>query len=240
MEYLSDKDAINMFSEILKFPTISGIGPTTGSYDLCAAWILEKCNAIGLNTFILPESLPNKPIVVAEWEGTDSTLPCILFNSHYDVVPVTEDAWNVPTFEGVLIDDKIYGRGAQDMKCVVVQYIVAFGRLKAIGHQPVRTLRLSFVPDEEIGGADGMGILLKSQWFNDKKIAIAFDEVCRLCNFVLNSPYISNSKFIFTSSLLQGLASEDNNFAVFYGERLPWWIKVKCYFSCEICIYLLL
>ena len=25
---------------------------------------------------------------------------------------------------------------------------------------------------------------------------------------------------------LQGLASEGDDYAVFYGERLPWWIKV--------------
>ena len=55
--------------------------------------------------------------------------------------------------------------GPQDMKCVCVQYLVALDRLRRAGYIPHRTLRLSFVPDEEIGGKDGMGVLLDSDWY---------------------------------------------------------------------------
>ena len=147
----------------------------------------------------LEESIPNKPIVVGTIIGTDPSLPCLLLNSHYDVVPVVDEDWSVPAFDGLRKDGKIYGRGAQDMKCVVVGYIVALKTLLAKGFQPTRTINLSFVPDEEIGGADGMQVLIESQWFKQLNIGLALDE---------------------------GLASEDEYYSVFYGERLPWWIRV--------------
>lgn len=62
------------------------------------------------------------------------------------------------------------------MKSVCAQYIVAITTLIHSGYVPTRTCRLSFVPDEEISGQHGMGILLNSEWFKQRRVAIAFDE----------------------------------------------------------------
>jgi len=120
--------------------------------------------------------------------------------SHYDVVPTIDEYWNVPAFEGLRKDGNIYGRGAQDMKSVCIQYLTAISKLKASGFLPLRTICLSFVPDEEVSGVDGMRILLTSKWFSSLSIGLALDE---------------------------GLANESDKYSVFYGERLPWWIKVS-------------
>ena len=85
-------------------------------------------------------------------------------------------------------------------KSVCIQYITAIATLKELRYQPVRTILVSFVPDEEIGGVDGMGVLLSSAWFKAQNIGCALDE---------------------------GLASEDDDFSIFYGERLPCWIHVE-------------
>jgi acetylornithine deacetylase/succinyl-diaminopimelate desuccinylase-like protein len=81
----------------------------------------------------------------------------ILLNSHYDVVPVMKEHWTMPAFEGKITDvggeQRLYGRGAQDMKPVCIQYIVAISRLVAAGVVPRRDVHLSFVPDEETGGS---------------------------------------------------------------------------------------
>lgn len=197
-----DEEAIELFKEILKFETISSKGPINNSYNLCGEWIQKQLQKLNLKVNILEESKENKPIIVAEWEGSNQLLSCIFLNSHYDVVPIIESSWNFPPFEGYLHDGKIYGRGTQDMKCVVIQYIIAIKRLKESGYIPLRTIRLSFVPDEEIGGIDGMKVLMGSKWFSEKSIAIALDE---------------------------GLASEDEHYSIFYGERLPWWLNVSYY-----------
>lgn len=191
--------AIEDFLSLLRFETVSGNGPLNDSYNKCGKWLTHTLNALGMdNVQTLPESLTNKPIIVATWRGT-SDLPAILLNSHYDVVPIMIEHWTVPAWEGFRKDSRIYGRGAQDMKCVCAQYLVALRKLKAVGFRPVRTIHISYVPDEEIGGSGGMGILLQSDWYSDIKIDLALDE---------------------------GLASEDGDYSVFYGERLPWWVKV--------------
>jgi aminoacylase len=69
------------------------------------------------------------------------------------------------------------------MKCVCIQYLIALQRLRlqqgeeGADWRPLRTVRLAWVPDEEIGGADGMGVLLGSCWFKQVTIGIALDEV---------------------------------------------------------------
>ena len=55
--------------------------------------------------------------------------------------------------------------GSQDMKCVCCQYLEALRRLVSSGWQPLRTIYLTFVPDEEIGGTEGMGLLLNTPEF---------------------------------------------------------------------------
>lgn len=49
-------------------------------------------------------------------EGSDPTLKPFLLCSHLDVVPIEEDKWTVPAFEGFVKDGFIYGRGSLDVK----------------------------------------------------------------------------------------------------------------------------
>ena len=89
------------------------------------------------------------------------------------------------------------------MKCVFVQYLEALRRLRARpgGWSPLRTIHLTFVPDEEIGGADGMGAFLRTPDFEAlQPIALALDE---------------------------GLSNPREAFTAFYGERTPWWLLVR-------------
>jgi aminoacylase len=194
------EESIQLFQKLIQYPTVSNSAVLDGSYNQCADFLLTELKSIGFEALIVPESITNKPIVVGTWEGSSPTLPGILLNSHYDVVPVALDLWTVPAFDGLRKDGKIYGRGSQDMKCVCAQYIVALKKLKSLGYQPTRTIYISFVPDEEIGGQEGMNILTESVWFKSISIDLALDE---------------------------GLANTGENFTVFYGERLPWWIHVK-------------
>ena len=50
----------------------------------------------------------------------------LLFDGHIDTVPVTDDTqWTFPPFSGVIDDEKIYGRGASDMKGAVAAFVCA-------------------------------------------------------------------------------------------------------------------
>ncbi len=82
-----------------------------------------------------------------------------------------------------------------------IQYIEAIRKLYVSkpDFSPTRSIYLTFVPDEEVGGT-GMAAFLSSKLYKSLPgIALALDE---------------------------GLASTNDTYSVFYGERLPWWVEV--------------
>ncbi|KAK4340532.1 hypothetical protein RND71_041994 [Anisodus tanguticus] len=148
------------------------------------------------------EFVKGKPLILLKWAGKDPTLPSILLNSHTDVVPSEHHKWTHPPFSAHLdsTTGNIFARGSQDRKCVSLQYLEAIRKLKASGFRPLRTVYLSFVPDEEIGGNDGAAKFADSDVFAKMNVGIVLDE---------------------------GLASPTDNYRAFYGERSPWWLVVK-------------
>lgn len=108
-------------------------------------------------------------------------------------------------------DGFIVGRGTQDMKCVCVQYVEAISMLMGKGFKPRRTVYLTFVPDEEIGGSEGFGAFLETKTFADMQpIAFALDEG------------LANPTNAYTGTVYY--IGNCNGGIVFYGERTPWWI----------------
>ncbi|KAL1461797.1 hypothetical protein WDU94_013668 [Cyamophila willieti] len=62
------------------------------------------------------------------------------------------------------------------MKCVGIQYLETIRRFIEDGKRLKRSIHVSFVPDEEIGGKEGMGLFVKSDEFKKLNIGCAFDE----------------------------------------------------------------
>ncbi|VVD03385.1 unnamed protein product [Leptidea sinapis] len=189
--------AVANFVEYLKIPSVQ---PNV-NYDECVNFLKKQAKQLDL-LFKVYELVPKKPIVVLTWPGKKPSMKSILLNSHMDVVPVFEESWTYPPFSGhVDKEGKIYARGSQDMKCVGIQYIEAVRKLKQQGVTLKRTLHLSFVPDEEIGGVDGMEKFVHTAEFKALNVDFALDE---------------------------GMANPDEEFIVFYGERSIWQIHVHC------------
>jgi aminoacylase len=144
--------AIERLCQIIQFPTVSSIAAESGDYRRCAEWLLEQLRDICLfdEVFFLTEAPYDSPVVVAKWKGYDESLPIILLNSHYDVVPADDTQWTVPPFRAIRKNGKIYGRGTQDMKCVCIQYIEGVRKIHATdpNWKPLRNVFLTFVPDE--------------------------------------------------------------------------------------------
>ncbi len=101
------------------------------------------------------ETAPNREVMVSRLKGDGSKRPIMLCN-HTDVVPVESQYWEMPAFEGIIKDGRVYGRGAVDMKGCGVMQLIAFLLLKREGLPLKRDVVFCAVPDEEAGSTWGM------------------------------------------------------------------------------------
>jgi succinyl-diaminopimelate desuccinylase len=95
--------------------------------------------------------------------GTEK--PNLVFAGHTDVVPPgDEKAWQHPPFAGEITGDKLYGRGAVDMKGGIACFVAAaLEHLAAHGGKPKRgSIALLITGDEESVAVNGTVKLL--QW----------------------------------------------------------------------------
>ncbi len=84
------------------------------------------------------------------WKGHSSDKPLVLM-SHQDVVPA-EGEWLHPPFSGLIVDGKVWGRGASDTKCSVMAFFQAVEELLAEGFVPEQDVYLSSSCTEEWAG----------------------------------------------------------------------------------------
>lgn len=104
------------------------------------------------------EIQPEREALVARLRG-DGTKGALMLCNHTDVVPVEEEYWDVPAFEGIVKDGRIYGRGTVDMKGCGVMQLITMLLLRREGVPLKRDIVFCAVPDEEAGSEWGMGWL---------------------------------------------------------------------------------
>jgi len=111
---------------------------------------------LGLRTDIVATD-PAKPNVLATLPGTgDRTL---LYNGHLDTVPFDADEWRFDPL-GERDGDRLYGRGATDMKGPLAAMLHAAEAFVESGADPPVDLAFAVVSDEETGGAAGVETVL--------------------------------------------------------------------------------
>ncbi|KAF7094390.1 hypothetical protein CFC21_096699 [Triticum aestivum] len=172
-------------------------------YAGAAAFLLPYAASLGLSSKTLHFSpCKSKPLLLLTWPGTDPSLPSILLNSHLDSVPAEPEHWIHPPYAAHHdpATGRVYARGAQDDKCLPIQYLEAIRGLQAAGFAPARTVHVSLVPDEEIGGEDGHEKFVQSEEFRALNVGFMLDE---------------------------GQASLTDVYRVFYADRLVWKLIVK-------------
>jgi acetylornithine deacetylase/succinyl-diaminopimelate desuccinylase-like protein len=98
-----------------------------------------------------PLELPGTaPVLLGEIPAPDGA-PTVLLYSHYDVVPVGDEAkWETPPFEATERDGAIYGRGAADTKSNILMHV---GALRAWEGKPPVGIKVVIEGMEEVGSA---------------------------------------------------------------------------------------
>lgn len=85
--------------------------------------------------------------------GDELELEAVQLIAHQDVVPVvsgTEDEWVHDAFSGHVDDEWVWGRGALDIKDMLMAELEATEYLLSKGLRPRRTIYLAFGEDEEV------------------------------------------------------------------------------------------
>ena len=94
--------------------------------------------------------LPDRALLF-RWKGECDASPAIMM-AHYDVVPVNEEAWDVPPFEAILKDGCVWGRGTLDTKVTFGSILFSAEHLIAQGFCPKNDLFFAFSGGEEVNG----------------------------------------------------------------------------------------
>ncbi|MGB3278382.1 MAG: acetylornithine deacetylase/succinyl-diaminopimelate desuccinylase family protein, partial [Pseudorhodobacter sp.] len=94
---------------------------------------------------------------------------CVHFNSHHDVVEVGH-GWTRDPFAAEIEGDRIYGRGACDMKGGLAASIIAAESFIATHPDFAGAIEISATADEETGGFGGVAWLAEQGYFNPDRV----------------------------------------------------------------------
>ena len=122
-----------------------------------------------INRFLDEKGLPYRVIAPQEeMPNIVGSFDCsapgrhLVLNGHIDVFPVGDgEGWTHGPWSGAVVDGRIYGRGANDMKCGTTASIFTFAYLHRIREQLKGRLTLTCVSDEETFGPWGARYLME-------------------------------------------------------------------------------
>jgi len=132
-----------------------------GNEAACVHHVERLLSGAGLDT-VLDGISPERPNLVARLAGRGQAPP-LLLQGHADVVTTTGQTWTHPPFAGDLLDGRVWGRGAIDMKGGIAMMALAALRFVAEGRRPPGDVVIAVPADEEAGGFQGAGWLVANR-----------------------------------------------------------------------------
>ena len=103
------------------------------------------------------KQLPDRALLF-KWSGSEKGEPIVLM-AHYDVVPVDEEKWDKPAFEGIIEDNILWGRGTLDTKATFNAALSAANNLIEQGFVPKNDIYFAFSGGEEVNGQGAVNIV---------------------------------------------------------------------------------
>ncbi len=145
-----------LLQRLIQFDTTNPPGNETE----CIAYIDTLLKKADLETTCLAKD-PKRPNLITRLKGQGSAPPLLLYG-HVGVVTTADQEWTHPPFEGKLVNDFIWGRGALDMKSGIAMMLSAVIRARAENLIPAGDIVLVILCDEEAGSDYGAKYLVEN------------------------------------------------------------------------------
>ncbi|MCD6577647.1 MAG: M20 family metallopeptidase [Anaerolineaceae bacterium] len=144
MESKKKKELIEICKDLVEIKTVNPPGNEQKLVDYCQVFLKQ----IGAKIKVVQHS-PTRSSLIAKWEGNIEGKQ-FLFVGHADTVPPGDiEKWRHNPFEPVVEGEKIFGRGASDMKSGIAALLLALRSLKE--KKPENTIIFALTADEESG-----------------------------------------------------------------------------------------
>ena len=164
-------EIVDFAARLIRIPTVN---PPGEEYDACARAIGDQLRAHGAAVQLLPavgrsEHTERYPrINVVGRHAGSSNGPAIHLNGHFDVVPPGH-GWTRDPFGGEVVDGKLFGRGACDMKAGIAAAVFAVEAIRRAGAGHALPIEISGTVDEESGGFAGVAWLAEQRILSQER-----------------------------------------------------------------------
>jgi acetylornithine deacetylase len=133
---------IEILDKLIRFPSV--VGTTNGAI---VGWIKDYLESHGVRVAVLMGPEGDRANLFAMIGPAE--MPGYILSGHMDVVPAKETGWTADPFVLRTAGDRLYGRGATDMKGFIA---AALATVPALVQMPLaRPIHLAFSYDEEAG-----------------------------------------------------------------------------------------
>ncbi len=147
-------ELVALARDLVRIPSVYRPDDPEANESKVAAFIEAWFRREGFHVEVQPVA-PERPNVLA-WLGDGRAGRTLLLEGHTDVVTEGDPSeWSHPPFAAHLVDGRIYGRGAADMKGGLAAAMLAAAAFRRAGLTPPGTLMVGALVDEE-GGMTGV------------------------------------------------------------------------------------
>ena len=143
-------------------------------FDRFHKWLADAYPAV---TCSLERETVSRASLIYKWTGRDPALMPFAMLAHMDVVPVEESTlenWTHPPFAGVVDNDTVWGRGANDMKNQLVAIFEAIETLLNESFTPERDVYICIGHNEEVQIGDRSGARAMARLLQQRGVRLEF------------------------------------------------------------------